>query len=373
MVSPIIKMVTAIESDKKELEYISSQNIIKTKYWELPEGSLAGWHPYTAYIPIELFYGPALKGYGRGFTLQKDLMGGVNGPRGATKTLFMTYLLAKKMVSGKPVWTNYPISFYVIEKDDSLTYYESMPLDLDKFYAFSEEIRNGAVGIDELQYYVEARTSMREQNRMASYQIMQIRKTALSFVYTVQDQAWVDKRFGWSNDFNIELSDLAKMPHRHDVARVPKAVLDADGFIKEGAYSMGYFQDISGVNTGKPYHKVPIENGPFRFSGWHFWNTYPTHFIVDVYEAVHSYKKDNDKQEADEKLYVALTQAIEWFLDKGIKKVGAADLWDKIGELGNMEVPTRKAGQMLAQLDIPKKQKSGGKYVYDLSVVENRD
>ena len=62
-----------------------------------------------------------------------------------------------------------------------------MPLDLDKFYTFDRLIRNGAVGIDELQYFVEARTSGKYQNRVASYQIMQIRKTANSFFYTVQN------------------------------------------------------------------------------------------------------------------------------------------------------------------------------------------
>ena len=68
-----------------------------------------------------------------------------------------------------------------INADGSLSYYESMPLDMDKFYTFDRLIRNGAVGIDELQYFVEARTSGKYQNRVASYQIMQIRKLPIAF------------------------------------------------------------------------------------------------------------------------------------------------------------------------------------------------
>src|SRR4030042_3942033 len=136
-----------------------------------------------------------MSGRTHGLNLSKDLLIGAHGPRGATKTLTISFLLAKKLRAGMPAWTNWPISFYVVEptcydvcdrhdlcatcKKGHKTYYESMPLNFDKLYTFNSEISDGVVGITELQYYAEARTSGRGQNRMLSYQLMQIRKSAL--------------------------------------------------------------------------------------------------------------------------------------------------------------------------------------------------
>ena len=83
----------------------------------------------------------------------------------ASKTLSMSHWLVKEMRIEKPVWTNYSISFHVQEKDEFtgkesdqyehvspcrwvntdgyLSYYESMPLNMDKFYTFDRLIRNG--------------------------------------------------------------------------------------------------------------------------------------------------------------------------------------------------------------------------------------
>ncbi len=364
-------MVIETLKREQEIEQPRESNIIHTKYWELPETSLDGWRPFSAYINYKYLLGPSFEyHYGRGLNLHKDLMGGIHGARGSCKTLFLSYLLAKKMVSGKPVWTNYPISFYVVEPNGGLTYYESQPLDFEKFYAFSPEVRKGGVGITELQYYVEARTSGREQNRIATYQIMQLRKTALSFLYDVQDRAWVDKRFGWSNDFDIETSDIAKMGYdRSSISNFPPRTLE-DGHLREGAFSRLWLEDTSGVLTGTSFHKDQKQWGPWQFAGWHFWDIFPTHFIIDAYEAIHSLKKKNEKQEARDAIANALELAINDFLKQGIYEVQAEDLWEAAEKYMGTEINHYTAGRQMIEWGISKRQiGSKGKWAYNIGVL----
>jgi len=357
-----------VERTEEEIQEIE---IIKTKHWELPVDSLEGWKPFSAYIDYRVFLGPNLEGYGRGLSLHKDLMGGIHGARGSGKSEFLSFLLAKKMVSGKPVWTNFPISFYVIEPNDELTYYESMPLDFKKFYAFSPEVRRGAVGITELQYYVEARTSGREQNRIATYQIMQLRKTALSFLYDVQNRAWVDKRFGWSNDFDIEISDVAKMNYdRSDIFSLPPQTKE-HGILREGAVCRFTLEDTSGVLTGTSYRKNHRLIGPYQFFGYNIWDIYPTNFIVNAYEAIHSLKKESAKQEARDLIANSLELAINDFLKDGDKdtRVFSSELWEKANQYAGRELDIRACGRQLSEWEVPTFTGRKGKRTYGIGVL----
>lgn len=354
----------------EETGQIAEEEIIKTKHWELPASSLEGWRPYTAYIDYRLLLGPSMSSRSKGLSLHKDLMGGQHGARGSGKSLLMTYLLMKKMRSGKTAWTNYPISFYVIEENGDLTYYESMPIDMGKFYSQSREIRNGAVGIDELQYYAEARTSGREQNRLGTYKIMQIRKSAMSFLYCAQDRRWVDKRFGWSNDFDIECVDVAKLNYDEgSVAYMPKGAFDEYGDLREGAISLLTLQDTSGVLTGTPYNKSHIEYGDIQFDGYWFWNAYPTNFEVNIYEAMYSYKKKSEKAGEMDDIAKALELAINEFVNNGQVEIVSKDLWRRASELGGIPISPVKAGQVLGSYNVPKRQKYGGAYAYDFSTL----
>jgi hypothetical protein len=210
-------MLDIIETIKQEPGKVET---IKSDHWELPVCNLGSgkylWRPKTAYLPYSLFDGPEMSRRTHGINLNKDLLIGIHGPRGATKTLTNSFLIAKKMRAKQHAWCNWPVSFYVIEqscydkcerndwycpfcKHGDLSYYENYPLDFDKLYTFNSELSEGAVGLTETQYYAESRTSGRGQNRMLSYQLMQIRKSALSFFYDVQDPETVDKRFACEN------------------------------------------------------------------------------------------------------------------------------------------------------------------------------
>jgi len=370
-------MVTGIlERETNGQEALDNIEIIKSDNWELPVCNLGTgiytWRPYTAFLPYYLLEGPRLTVKSHGISLKKDLSIGVHGPRGSTKTLTLSYLLAKKMRQGQPVWNNWPISFYVIEAKcwDNCsdrccdrchtgvkTYYESKPLDMDKIYTFNSELSNGAVGFTEFQYYVEARTSGREQNRFLSYQIMQIRKSALSFLYDVQNPKWVDGRFGWSDDAKIFCKDIAKMNYEY-----PRE-------LKEGEYSHWKILDISGVLTGSPYEETEIEYGPYQFDGYHFWSIYPTKWKIDVFGAVYSMKKKSEKADKEAALGNAIELAINSFIDENCLKVIASDMWLRASELGKINVAPAEGGKVLASYGIPKSQNGQGKYIYDLSVV----
>jgi len=369
-------MVIAQININEEPKTLDEIEIIRSDNWELPVCNLGKgkyeWRPKTAFLPYYLFEGPAMTRRTHGINLAIDLSIGVHGPRGSTKTLTLSYLLAKKLRMGQTVWNNWPISFYVVEPEcwdncethvchlcskGKLSYYESFPLNMDKVYTFNSELSDGAVGFTEFQYYVEARTSGREQNRFLSYQIMQIRKSALSFTYDVQNESWVDKRFGWSDDGKIYCKDVSKMNYKY-----PRD-------IEEGEFSHWKIRDISGVLTGVEYQESGIEYGPYQFDGYHFWHIFPTKWKVDVYDAVWSMKQRSGKADQEALLGQAMELAINSFVDEKHLEVIAEDMWARASALGKMNVSPVIGGKILSSYGIPKSQNSKGKYVYDLSVI----
>ena len=362
-----------LETEEKQLEFINSDS------WELPVCNLGfgkyEWRPKTAVLPYYLFEGPHMTTRTHGLNLSKDLLIGAHGPRGSTKTLTLSYLIGKKMRSGMPAWTNWPISFYVVEptcwdlcdrhdlcnkcKTGHKTYYESFPLNMDKLYTFNSEISEGVVGLTELQYYAESRTSGRGQNRFLSYQLMQIRKSALSFYYDVQNPKWADNRFSWSDDCKIFCKDVAKM--NYDVASVGHE-------LEEGEISHWKIRDVSGVLTGIEYAESEIEYGPYQFDGYHFWHIFPTKWKIDVYDAVYSMKQGTAKADKEAAVGKAIGLAIEALLDENKTKVLASDIWARASALSNMTITPQVGGKVLAAYGVEKRQNGQGKRFYDLSI-----
>lgn len=363
---------------EKELEIIRSDN------WELPVCNLGvgkyQWRPYEACLPYYLLEGPRMSARSHGLSLKKDLLIGVHGPRGATKTLTISYLIAKKMRMGLPAWTNWPISFYVIEptcwdvcdrhdlckkcKTGHKTYYESFMLNMDKLYTFNSEISQGVVGLTELQFYAESRTSGRGQNRFLSYQLIQIRKSALSFYYDVQNPRWADNRFSWSDDCKIFCKDVSKM--NYDIGSVGHE-------LEEGEISHWKIRDISGVLTGIEFEESRIEYGPFQFDGYHFWHIFPTHWKVDVFDAVYSMKQNSERADKEAAIGRAIGLAVNSFLEENHLYVVASDMWARASLLGNMTVTPVSGGKVLTGLGIIGKQSgkrdTKGKIVYDLGII----
>jgi hypothetical protein len=360
-------MVTEIKPEVNNKP--EDQEIIKTKYWELPANSLDGWRPRTCIIDYNRLLLPVGNSHERGFNLMRDMMVGITGPRGAGKSNTNTFLAIKKMRMGKQCWSNVPISFFVREEDGGLTYYESMPLDVEKFSNFSPELRNGVVSIQELQYYVEARTSGRLQNRSMGYGIMQIRKTANSFFYDVQDQSWVDKRFGWSNDTDIECKDAAKLNVDID-GELPGGMFDEWHYLKEGAVSLWKIWDTSGISTGIPSKESHEPIGEFQFDAWWFWGASPTHFIVDAWAAYNSIKSKGDirKQERSN-MTAILEQVISKLLQQGNAEATGPEIWEGYKIITGKDIDKNMAGSIIKEAGIPKRQGKGGDWFYTISVL----
>ena len=371
-------MTLLAEREATQSQETEAIEIIKSDNWELPVMNLGKgeyeWRPKTAVLPYYLLEGPKMTRREHGINLSQDLSIGVHGPRGSSKTETLSYLIAKKMRMGQPSWANWPISFYIVEPncwDDcqsrychlcykgALTYYENMPLDMDKVYTFNDELSEGNVAFTEFQYYVEARTSGRQQNRFLSYQIMQIRKSALSFYYDVQNERWVDNRFGWSDDIKIYCRDVSKMNYDYE---------QAGKDIKAGEYSHWRVKDMSGVLTGIPFEESGITHGPWQFDGFNFWWIYPTKWKVSVYDAVYSMKQESENADKEALVGQAIRMAVNYFLETNQYKVQASNMWLKASELGGITISPNIGGKVLSSLDIPKTQNSKGKHLYDLSM-----
>ncbi len=340
----------------------TTDEVIQSMFWDLRESQLDGWRPFSCTLLASDLYGPVI-GSGHGIDFRRNMMFGYNGPRGAAKTCSLSYNLSKILRVERPVWTNYPISFYVdetnglalpanssnefirvsqchwVNTEATLSYYESMPLDMDKFYTFNRNIRNGAVGIDELQYFVEARTSGRYQNRVLGYQIMQIRKTANTFGYTVQNQRWVDNRFGWSADYLCECNDVSKKTYdRRHLGRE----------LMEGEVSRWTFKDISGVLTGEPYDLSQREIGPYQFDSRRFWGIYPTHFVIDIFEAMAGPERDKAKNLKRDALAEAVELVANEYLEKKVVSVPVKDFYEALDSHLDAPANHHLVGKMLA-------------------------
>ena len=358
------------ENNENDIEIIKSDN------WELPVCNLGtgkyAWRPKTAVLPYAIFEGPAMSQRTHGLSLYKDLLIGVHGPRGSCKTMTLSFLIAKKMRADMTAWTNWPISFYVVEPTcwdicdrhdlcqtcttGHKTYYESMPLNFDKLYTFNSEISDGVVGLTELQYYAESRTSSRGQNRILSYQLMQIRKSALSFFYDVQNPRWADNRFSWSDDVKIFCKDVSKMNYK-----LPWE-------LQEGEVTRWTVRDISGVLTGKEYEETGEDAFTCLWNGWPVKDIYPTRWKVSVYDAVYSMKQGSEKADKDALVGKAMAQAIESFLEENKTKVMASDMWARASSFAEKEITAVEGGKVLTAYGVEKKQKSNGKYEYDISI-----
>jgi hypothetical protein len=354
--------------------------IISSMFWDLKASSLDGWRPFSATLLASDLYGPYV-GTGHGIDFRRHLMFGFTGPRGAAKTCSLSYVLAKILRVDQPVWTNYPISFFVqeretysdnvsqqfirvgqchwINEDATISYYESMPLDMDKFYTFHTAIRNGAVGIDELPYFAEARTSGRYQNRILTYQIMQLRKTSDSFGYTAQNQKWVDNRFGWSADWLCECYDVSKKSY-------DRRALGHE--LQEGEVSRWTFKDISGVLTGAPFDVTERVIGPYQFDSKLLWNIYPTHFVIDVFEAMKGPERDKDKKDASAELTRTVELIANQYLESGGSRVPARELLDAVNSKLSKPAASLTIGRILSSMGI---RRTGGhnKPFYDFEEV----
>ena len=128
--------------------------------------------------------------------LQNNLVVGIKGLKGSGKTLFMTILLYQEHLKGKKIFTNYKV------------YFPHEIIDVNKMVELDIELKNSAIGLDELHMICDARRSGKKQNILMSYFILQSRHRSVNFYYTTQFDRQVDARIRENTDINMVCENL---------------------------------------------------------------------------------------------------------------------------------------------------------------------
>jgi hypothetical protein len=205
----------------------------------------------------------------------------ITGSRGSGKSLFLSSMVVEELLRGKTVWSNMPVKLtHTIANKYNVPKLKTKPLDLDAFYALSEELQNGVVCIDEAQNMSDSRSSLTLKNRLLNAIVAQVRKRNLNVYYTTQDPSWVDVRLRFATDVEVACFDLGYSPwgRNHNV--------------EWGKLIRCYFKDLSGYMTGTPYFITGKYYRKSIFKGYKYWNCYDTSKVTDLEEAFTSVKLD---------------------------------------------------------------------------------
>jgi uncharacterized protein Veg len=138
--------------------------------------------------------------------------------------------------------------------------------------------------------------------------------------------------------------------------------------LEEGEISHWVLRDLSGILTGRPWSETERSIGPYQFEGKRLWNTYPTHFIIDVFQAMAGPDRDKVKREKETELVNTVELVANEYLEGGGTSIPADEFLNAIN--GRLSKPTTNIalGKVIGSMGI-KKQKRGGhnQFVYDFS------
>ncbi len=113
------------------------------------------------------------------------------GDFGSGKTLLMTKRLYQRGQRGIRVTTNYAPTF------------EDAPLDGQAMEDQSEDLQDCAIGVDEMQVWLDSRSSGKGATRALTHFILQTRKRRVWLHYTTQDFGQVDVRLRRHTDYKV--------------------------------------------------------------------------------------------------------------------------------------------------------------------------
>lgn len=192
--------------------------------------------------------------------IQNNLVVGIKGLKGSGKTLLMTILLYQEHLNGKKIFTNYKVHF------------PHEIIDVKKMVELDIELKDTAIGIDELHMICDARRSGRKQNILMSYFILQSRHRSVNFYYTTQFDRQVDTRIRENTDINMICENL---------------YIDTDG---------------DGLND---LFRIMVQDRRFRpikfkqklIYGQPFFRMYDSDYIVDIFNMKELNKIKNKKGE----------------------------------------------------------------------------
>lgn len=289
--------------------------------------------------------------------LDTEWVAGFTGPRGGGKSLEMAYIVCRdSLIRGRPVWSNIPIHIELRLDNGEVVTAESLPLDVKSFFSLAEDLKGGLVCIDELELYAEARRSQSNKNLLLNYIIMQTRKRALSFFYTIQQPQWADNRLQFMSDIMVRSRDIAFTPWGFDKN------------IQRGQYFSMVVEDWSGMLTGYRYHETGYTQ-TFCLWGVPVWGTYNSYDVVDVFDAISPVDLNLNRMRISTGPAETM-DAAEKINDRlaalrlsGFSEIKDSDLWDA---LQVEKKDRRQVGGILKTLGVTKRQKYDGAYYYQL-------
>lgn len=120
------------------------------------------------------------------------------GPRGQGKTLLMSKRIFRRYLQGYRILTNYGVS------------YPHGTINADALVKMNEDLRDCAMGIDEIHVLIDSRNSMDKRNKMISYFILQTRKRNVVLFGTTQHESQIDVRLRRSVDYWVKCKRIRK-------------------------------------------------------------------------------------------------------------------------------------------------------------------
>lgn len=278
---------------------------------------------------------------------------GFTGPRGGGKSLEMAYIACRDfLIRGRPVWSNIPMHIELKLPNNEVVTASSLPLDVKSFFSLSEDLKGGLVCIDELELYAEARRSGSNKNLLLTYIIMQTRKRALSFFFTIQQPQWADNRLRFMSDIMIRSRDIAYTPWGNEKK------------INQGQYFSMVVEDWSGMLTGYRYQETGYTQ-TFCLWGVPVWGMYNSYDVVDVFDAITpvdlnlSRMRISTGPEGDgtDPFFDKVNDHIAALQQAGVTEILDKDLW-KMMDVKRED--RRVVGMVLKDLEVTKKQRADG-------------
>lgn len=180
---------------------------------------------------------------------------GLFGLKGSGKTLMMVILL----------WMEYTYLNSKVMANLKLSFKHKI-IDAKQLVELDENLKNSAIGIDELHTICDSRRSTGLKNILMSYFVLQSRHRSVNFIYTDQFEHQVDRRIRENTDIKIIMENCH---------------IDSDGDGLEDVFKV-IIQDL---------RTAPTEYYVTYICGTDFFCMYDTDYIVDIFNYEKQIKK----------------------------------------------------------------------------------
>lgn len=212
---------------------------------------------------------------------------GFGGARGSGKSESLAYCGMVSLAAGLPVWSNFPIKFRFINREDHERILESRPLYFKDLFAISPDLRGGKIIIDEYQDWDNVLAFATTQTRLLNAFWSQIRKNMLSFIFASKVLDWIGNKTRRETDIEVNCVDSYFTDKSY-------------GKHRKGEVLYWNIMDLSGMWTGKMFQYYPVMHHK-RLWARLTWGAFDTNLRFDIFEALRGLKLDLQKSVISDK------------------------------------------------------------------------